>query len=40
MKEDPSYREWFMSQTKPMSKAPDMEDYSDFDQRLRDVGAL
>jgi hypothetical protein len=29
-----------MSQTKPMSKAPDMEDYSDFDQRLRDVGAL
>ena len=40
MKEDPSYREWFMSQTKPMSKEPDMEDYSDFDQRLRDAGAL
>lgn len=29
MKEDPSYREWFMSQTQPQKM--DMEDYSEYD---------
>ena len=29
MKEDPSYREWFMSQTQPQEM--DMEDYSEYD---------
>ena len=37
MKEDPSYREWFMSQAQPQ---PDAEDLSDFSQRLKDIGAI
>ena len=37
MKEDPSYREWFMSQAQPQ---PDAEDLSDFSQRLNDIGAI
>ena len=38
MKEDPSYREWFMSQAH--NHAHGAEDVSDFSQRLKDIGAI